>query len=291
MDAALTIAGAALILLGLRDMFHTLMHPGRRGGASRRVLAAAWWLSRRTGHRAGSAAGPAGMVAIITLWVGAQAVGWALIYLPHVPEGFQYASGIEPGRYSPVAEALYFSLTTLTTLGYGDMVAIEPWIRVIAPLEALTGFVLLTTALAWFAQIYPPLSRRRALALQLHRLADAGYARAVADLDAVTLSRVLDGLAADVAAVRVDFEQHAEGFYLHEGSEELSLARHLPYALQLRDAAAARPEPAVRLSVTQVTRALEQLGAGLRQQFLRSGESTEEVFAAYAADHGHDAPG
>ena len=58
----------------------------------------------------------------------------------------------------------------------------------IAPLEALTGFVLLTTALAWFAQIYPPLSRRRALALQLH----SWRMRAtVADVDAVTLPRVL----------------------------------------------------------------------------------------------------
>ncbi len=231
------------------------------------------------------------MAIVIGLWIAAQAIGWALIYLPHMREGFWYVPGVERSDYSAIGEALHFSVTTLTTLGYGDVVAVEPWIRAVAPLEALTGFALLTTALAWFSQVYPPLSRRRALALRLHRLAHVRYADELAGVDPTSLSRMLDTLAADVAAVRVDFEQHAEGFYLYEGSEELSLARHLPYALRLRDAAHARSEPAVRLSATQLTLALDQLGEALRRQFLRSGTATEEVFAAYAADHGHESLG
>lgn len=47
----------------------------------------------------------------------------------------------------------------------------------------------------------------------------------------------------------------------------------------------------MRLSSAQLTLALDQLGAALRQHFLRSGEGTEEVFAAYAADHGHESLG
>lgn len=288
MDALLTIVGIIAIALGLHDIFHTLMHPAGRGGMCRRVLAFVWWISRVTGHRTGSAVGPIGMLLVIGLWVALQGVGWALVYLPHVPEGFTYGPGVDPARYDDLLEALSFSLVSLTTLGFGDVVPVEPWLRAIVPLEALTGFALLTAALAWFSQVYPPLGRRRALALRIEALAEARYADALGAVDAVTLSRVLDGLAADVAAARVDFAQHPEGFYFQERRLELSLARQLPYVLRVRDAASARPEASVRLSVEQLTHALEQLGEGLREEFLRAEEGAAKVFAAYAADHRHE---
>ena len=288
MDAVLMIVGILLILLGLWDMFHTLLHPSGRGSISRRVLAAVWSISKVTRHKLGSAVGAAGMALVVGLWVVMQGLGWALIYLPHLPEGFSYAPGVDFSDYAPFAEALYVSFVTLTTLGYGDVLAIDPWIRVGAPFEALTGFALLTAAMTWFSQIYPPLSRRRALALQLSGMADAHYAASVGALDAATLSRVLDELTDRVAEVRLDFVQHAEGFYFREGQRELALARQLPYALELRDAAMARPEVGVRLSAAQLAGALEQLGATLRSQYLGRGDGVREVLSAYAVDHGHE---
>ena len=65
-----------------------------------------------------------------------QAVGWALVYLPHLPQGFSY-SGVDPANHPNLAEAIYVSLTTLSTVGFGDVVATSPWIRVAAPLQAL----------------------------------------------------------------------------------------------------------------------------------------------------------
>lgn len=288
MDAVLTIVGILLILLGLWDMFHTLLHPSGRGGISRRVLAAAWIVSKVTRHKLGSAVGAAGMALVIGLWVFMQGLGWALIYLPHLPAGFSYAPGVDFSDYVPLAEAVYVSFVTLTTLGYGDVLAIDPWIRAGAPFEALTGFALLTAAMTWFSQIYPPLSRRRALALQLSGMADAHYAASVGALDVATLSRVLDELTGRVAVVRLDFAQHAEGFYFREGRRELALALQLPYALELRDAAMARPEVGVRLSAAQLAGALEQLGATLRSQYLGRGDDVREVLSAYAVDHGHE---
>lgn len=286
MDVVLTVTGIAMVLYGLMDMFHTLLHPSGQGRLSGLVLSAAWRLSKILGHRLGSAIGPAAMVAVIILWVAIQGIGWALIYYPHIPGGFVYSSGVDPADYPEFHEALYISLVTLSTLGYGDVVATDAWIRIASPLEALTGFALLTAALTWFTQIYPPLSRRRALALELKGLADTGYAGSVRELDPVTLSRVLDTLAAEVLKVRVDFTQHTEGFYFQEQNPDVALSRQLPYALRLRDAAMERPEASVQQSAQQLSLALDQLGAELKDGFLHTGDTLEEIFARYANEHG-----
>lgn len=288
MDVLLTVVGMVVIVFGLVDMFHTLLHPSGQGRLSRWVLSAVWKISKATGHRAGSAVGPAAMVVVILCWVVLQGVGWALIYYPHVPEGFVYSSGVDPANYPDFVGALYFSFVTLATLGFGDVVPTDPWIRMATPFQALTGFALLTAALTWFTQVYPPLSRRRALALHLKRLADSGYAEKIHALEASSASRVLETLATEVATVRVDFTQHTEGFYFQEQDPDLSLARQLPHALRLRDAALGTADPTVRLSAQQLSLALEQLGTKLKDTFVHTGEDPEEVFAAYAAEHGQN---
>ncbi|MEX5294388.1 potassium channel family protein [Kocuria sp. CPCC 205268] len=285
----MTALGIGIVALGLWDIYHSLLHPSGSGALGGRVQSAVWWLSRSTGHRFGSAVGPASMITVVLLWVVLQGVGWALVYLPHVPGGFTYAPGVDPADYPDAVDALYVSLVTLATLGFGDVVATDPWIRMATPLEALTGFALLTAALTWFTQIYPPLSRRRALALELKSLADVDYAGGLPEEDPVTAARVLDGLAAEVAKARIDFTQHGETYYFQEEDPDLSLARHLPYALALRDGAAACSAQGVRTSSRRLGLALEQLGQKLREDFLTAGESPEETFAAYAEDHGRDA--
>lgn len=122
MDVLLVVMGAILVLLGLWDMFHSLLHPRGRGPLSQGVLRGVWALSRSTGHRFGSAAGPASMVGVTILWVLLQVGGWALIYLPQVPTGFSYGPGVDPSRYPDVMQAILFSAVTLSTLGFGDVV-------------------------------------------------------------------------------------------------------------------------------------------------------------------------
>ncbi|GGG65188.1 hypothetical protein GCM10011374_31240 [Kocuria dechangensis] len=132
------------------------------------------------------------MVAVVVLWVLLQGAGWALVYLPHVPGGFVHSSGVDPGEYPDAAEAFYVSLVTLATLGFGDAVPTDPGIRLASPLEALTGFALLTAALTWFTQIYPPLARRRSLALELKSLADVDYADGIGEEDPTTAARLAE---------------------------------------------------------------------------------------------------
>ncbi|AXH96388.1 potassium channel family protein [Ornithinimicrobium avium] len=286
MSVVLTLAGVLLVLVGLQDMFHTLLHPTGQGRLTGLVLAALWKLSRATRHRL-VVVGPSGMLLVLLLWVILQVCGWALIYLPHVPRGFTYSSGLDPGRYVDAVESLYVSAVTLTTLGYGDVVATQPWVRAVSPLEALTGFALLTAGLTWFTQIYPPLSRRRALALELKGLADAGYADSLQDTDPAVATRVLDTLAAQVGTVRIDFAQHGEGFYFQESDPDLSLAHHASYLVRLTSSALACPDRCVHRSGLRLSSSVEQLSATLDANFLHVGAGPQQVFDAYAVEHGH----
>ncbi len=284
MSVVWTIAGIALIVIGARDMFDSLLHPRGKGALSHALMSGVWRLSRRTGHRLGSAAGPAGMVSAVLMWVLFQALGWALVYLPHVPAGFSYSPGIEPTRYLPFAEALYVSFVSLATLGFGDVVPTDPWLRVFSPLQALTGFALLTVSLTWFTQVFPPVARRRTLALNLNALAESEYAERLGGEEPDGPGGVLLELAKEINSTTVDLTQHSASYYFREDDPAMSLARQLPYALTLRDAAAASRSMESAPADT-LTRAVEHLARTL-QGFVDSGDDPREVLAAYATDHG-----
>ncbi|MHA7282989.1 potassium channel family protein [Arthrobacter sp. TMS2-4] len=286
MDAVVTSAGIALIIMGFLDTYQSLLHPSGTGFLSRWVMRSLWAVSRRIGHRLGSAVGPAIMVAVLILWLVMQVVGWALVYLPHVPAGFTYSPGIDPARYANLLEAAYISSVTLATLGFGDVVATDPWIRFASPFEGLAGFALLTAALTWFTQIYPPLSRRRSLALELKGLADVEYSAALERLDARDVTRVLDTLTAQLVVARIDFTQHAETYYFQEEDPRLSLARQVRVAVGIQQAAATSTSRDVQLCAARLGRALDELGAKLRDGFVTSANG--DAFGAYAKDHGRE---
>ncbi len=49
---------------------------------------------------------------------------------------------------------LYFSLTTITTLGFGDIAPVGPTVRIWATLEAATGVFFLALLVARFLSLY-----------------------------------------------------------------------------------------------------------------------------------------
>ncbi|UUN30576.1 potassium channel family protein [Streptomyces sp. FIT100] len=292
MEWLVTLAGAGLVMLALRDVFHTLWHPTRRGGLSRHVMTALWklsqWLPLR--RRAAGLAGPLAMVTVVAMWAGTVVVGWALIYWPHLPEGFSFAAGLEPAEHSGLVDALYISLVTVATLGLGDIAPVEPWLRIVAPLEALVGFALLTATVSWVLEIYPALTRRRALALRLSQLQRNDPSPL--QPDSAPGAGVLESLAAEVARISVDFLQYPESYYFHEGEDRTSLAARVRYVADLADLAdlADRGDGArhadVRLAAALLTTALADLAAILDQRFLHSGGTVRDVCRAYAEDHG-----
>ena len=62
------------------------------------------------------------------------------------------------GQPEPTTSFMYFSLTTLTTLGYGDLAAVTPLGRTLATVEAVVGQVYLVTLVAMLVGLY---ARRR----------------------------------------------------------------------------------------------------------------------------------
>ena len=278
--------GVVLVVIGLNDVFHTLFHPAGQGRLSTLLVKVPWRLTQRLRRRPGRIAGPAGIVLVVLSWMLLQALGWALIYLPYVPGGFSYSPGISPGRYPDFAEALYISLVTLATLGFGDVVAVSPVLRVVSPLQAVTGFMLLTAAVTWLNQLYPTLSRGRALARRLALLRRSGYLDSLADADSSSAT-LLQELAAQVTQVRVDLGQNAEVYYFTETDS----ASCLPLSLQHARELALRAQESAVASAVAAGAALEEAVADFADlvgtQFLPdSGEGAEAVLEAAVVDHG-----
>ncbi|MEU8570725.1 potassium channel family protein [Streptomyces pathocidini] len=286
MKSLVSLVGAVLVMVALRDVFHTLWHPTRHGGLSRYVMTAWWRLSQRLPLRRRSAglAGPLAMVTVVAMWAGTIVLGWALVYWPHLPGSFSFAAGLQPAEHAGLVDAVYISLVTVSTLGLGDIAPAEPWLRIIAPLEALVGFALLTATVSWVLEIYPALTRRRSLALRLSQLQRNDPSPG--QLDSPAGAAVLHGLAEEVARVSVDFLQYAESYYFHDGAGRISLAARVRYAAELADHGSTARLAEVRFAAALLGTALEDLAVVLDERFLHNGGTAREVYRAYAEDHG-----
>ena len=284
-----TVLGVAVVLAVLRDIFHTLWHPSGHGGLGRRVLAAIWRIGRpRRGHRRVRAlAGPLAMVVVVMAWVALIVLGWTLIYWPHLDDGFFITESLKETSRGGLLDALYLSMVTLATLGFGDIVPTAEWLRVAVPLQAMLGFVLLTAVVTWVLQVYPALTRRRALAIRLSLLRRADAVRVLAEEDVPMAANLLEDLAGEVVQARVDLTQYAETYYFRDGEESASLAATIGTAVRLAEAAQTSPRADMRFAGSLLDTALGDFARLLDEQFLRVGGPPRAVLAAYSADHGH----
>ncbi len=94
-------------------------------------------------------------------------LGFALVYLPFV-ERLAYSA---PGFGSRgITEALYLSAVTLTTVGFGDVVAPTDALRLVTVLESASGLAAFTAAITYVISVYPLVSSIRGTALRLSDL-------------------------------------------------------------------------------------------------------------------------
>lgn len=86
------------------------------------------------------------------MWILLELLGFALIFFAGSRIGALSGS---PGTSSPdtMADALYMSGITLSTLGYGDIIPVAVPFRIVSFLEALTGFVIITLTVSYVLSI------------------------------------------------------------------------------------------------------------------------------------------
>ena len=287
-DVLWTVVGAGLILLMLADVFRTLLYPHGSGPVSRAIMRGLWLLTRRLRGRASTIAAPLAMAAVIGAWAGLAAIGWALLYLPHLTEGFVYGDGVP--QHNDFAEALYISMVTLSTVGYGDIVAAHPLLRLVVAFQAVTGFGLLTATVSWILQMYPALSRRRALAHELNLFREAAGPEGVASLDPRHAAGLLESLARNVASVSIDLLSFHETYYFHEVEPRGSLPATVAYAHQLASDAQRSENPDLQFAGRMLHAALDHLAGVLRGKFGHPGTTSSAVFDSYALHHKHRQP-
>lgn len=168
------LAGVALIGLTLYDIIATVLHPQVQSPISNRFHRLAWQLLCPLAERLRSPSLrhallgwglPLLISGLIALWVLLLLLGFALVYYPWIGDPAYFAT--PPGTRGTLLEALYFSGTSLTTVGYGDFQATHDLLRALSVAEAASGFVVISLSVAYLLAVYPALARVQALAVAL----------------------------------------------------------------------------------------------------------------------------
>jgi hypothetical protein len=243
--SSVTIAvGVGLVGLVAFDVYGTILHArGRSGPVSEALTRSIWRLARaaafhrpRSGrHRLLNGVGPLLLPGLVAALVTLLIIGYALLYLPHMPAGFIVDSRADSPR---AIEALYFSGITFTTLGYGDIAPHSTSMRLLALSESLTGFAFISLAVTYLVSLTAALERKRAVALSFYHQARQGAD--VAGLLVhhfvngrfVGLERIFASAARDLQGLLESHIEHPLIHYFHPTQVHKSLPRMLFLVLE-----------------------------------------------------------
>jgi hypothetical protein len=175
-----TAAGVFLLLFVAYDVYATILDASGRAGPLSQILNRLVWsvsrlvafrFSRGRRHRLLNLVGPMLMPALIVIYLHLLIAGFALIYVPRMPADFT----VEPMAASTDwIESLYFSGSTLITLGYGDITPRTTFMRLVALVEGASGFALISLAVTYLITVYSALERKRVIALSFYHQAEEG---------------------------------------------------------------------------------------------------------------------
>lgn len=292
MDIVWTVLGVVLIGLALRDVFDVLFHPLGRGTITRRVVRTMAALARRSPGRSGTLGllvGPLSYIAVVGTWAALLAVGWALVFWPQLPQGFNFDPQLDPAAHSGFLDALYVSLVNLTSLGYGDISPAAPLLRILGPVETLFGLGLLTASISWLISIYGAISRRDSLAHEVHlaKEAEERFGEKLADADPELLETMLASFAEQLIRTRRDVIHFPIVHYFRTEDEERALAGLLPFLSSLADEAAEESRAhSLRVRAEILRMAIDDFAETLRRRLRIAGETTGETLHHYQSDHG-----
>ncbi|HET8813781.1 MAG TPA: potassium channel family protein [Solirubrobacterales bacterium] len=291
MDVVWTLLGIALIALALRDIFDVLFHPLGRGMVARRVVRGVAWMARRLSGRGGTVgllAGPLGYIVVVATWAALLAVGWALIFYPQLPDGFNFDRPLDPAQHAGFLDALYISLVNLTSLGYGDISPAAPLLRLLGPIETMFGLGLLTASISWLISIYNAISRRDSLAHEVHlaKEAEERLGEKLADADPELLEGLLASFAEQLIRARRDVIHFPIVHFFRTEDEERALAGLLPFLSSLAEEAGEDGRPhALRVRAEILRMAIDDFAETLRVRLQMPGDTTGATLKHYQSEH------
>jgi hypothetical protein len=162
MQTTAAVFGLALVLFVLLEAFEALVLPRRVLRPFRftrlyyRLAWRAWGLVAglvpvgRRRYSFLSVFGPLSLLVLFGVWAVALIAGFGLVHQALTP------------REGGLADAIYLSGTTFTTLGYGDLTPTTPATKALAVAEAATGFGFFAVVIAYLPVLYQAFGRREA---------------------------------------------------------------------------------------------------------------------------------
>jgi hypothetical protein len=279
------IGGLVLIAFTLRETFQDLFQPSASGSLSAFIGRAVFSVSKRIRFLLPSA-GALAIVLTIISWSTLVAAGFAMVYWPNVPDGFNMQAPIHRDAISRFGIALFYSFDMLVTLGQGGMTPKTSWTRILSIVEAILGFSLLTASISWIVLIYPALGRMRTISRFAANLARAEESTGVEILSG-DAEQLMGSMAQDVIRTRIDFVHFPLIYYFYAATERASLPVALGQLLDLakRGCKESRPER-VRLTAATLRAALEDIAEILAARFVDGDRNDPEaVFTAFQRDH------
>ncbi|HEX2024543.1 MAG TPA: hypothetical protein VHF00_07535 [Acidimicrobiales bacterium] len=179
MDALWVALGVALILVGLVDMFLAVLHHDAVSFLTP-VLYRWTWVASRTLTKPlpskmtsvlRALAAPWMVLLTILVWLGTQALGFALVYYPGIEaDGLFVVEGVRRS----FGAAFTFSLATLASLSLDGLSPRTLAYQAVAASETLTGLLIITLTISYILNVYQVLQSQNALAAALHHQAEDG---------------------------------------------------------------------------------------------------------------------
>lgn len=232
-------AGAIIVSMALIDIVLTVLHAqkeSRISGAFHRVV---WRVLRIVArvvppgqyHRVLAWAIPAMVGGLVGLWIAMLILGYALIYLPWIGDAGHFHVPRAPGGL--LADALYFSGTSISTVGYGDLYPVSGLFRFLSVTEALSGLIVITLSITYLLTLYPSLSLKNSVATSLNeetqgRIDAIPMVARYLMLDSFdALGDRLMGLNDNLLLIAEAHRYHSVLYYSHPVEAERSLVRVL----------------------------------------------------------------
>jgi hypothetical protein len=241
---AVVLLGCLILLTTLLDILTTAFHPAAQSALTAYVNRSIYYLiehfSRYLAPRGRrwlfSWTLPVTVAGLLIFWLSALLVGFALIYAPSM--GRHGAFNSASGRLT-WTDAFYYSGLCLTSIGLGDIVPREGFLRAATVGEGLCGLLVVGVTVTYLLAVFPVLPMMRVLATTLNEETDGQVGavpmvlRYLAADSAEALAARCRELATQLMILAEAHSTHPVLFYAHPKRAEQSFLRVLAVTQRL----------------------------------------------------------